>query len=495
MSFFPTRQIFLEIGPLSITWYAVLSILGFIVAYYLSRHTLLKMKVDKEKIEDFLFYLLPVAYVGARLWYCAFEWQRYVKDPISILYIWEGGLAFHGGVFAAVIFSIYYCRKNKIHLLRFGDAIFPNVLIGQMIGRWGNFVNQEAFGPVVSSESLNWLPDFIKDGMYIDGAYHMPTFLYEGIGNLIGFILIRFIFNRYGRKKRGDLMYAYFMWEGMIRFFIEGFRTDSLMIGPLKTAQLVSVALILIGLLGLLGVYDRVFKNYYPFKKEKPVILFDVDGTLIDTIPLITASYKHVIERHALQKELSPAEYKNLSGPPLEVTLKELYPEADGATIDQYAREYREYNLAHHDEMVKVLPGVVEMLDYCKENGYAIGAVSNKVESTVKHGLAFCGIDSYFDVVVCKEQMEKAKPDPDGLLKGCALLNKGHDDLIYCGDSPSDVMAAKNMAAFSVGVVFDEERKDAIEKTHPCAIITEWKQFCELLKEEREWSDNSTLLW
>ena len=91
--------------------------------------------------------------------------------------------------------------------------------------------------------------------------------------------------------------------------------------------------------------------------------------------------------------------------------------------------------------------------------------------------------------------MEKAKPDPDGLLKGCALLNKGHDDLIYCGDSPSDVMAAKNMAAFSVGVVFDEERKDAIEKTHPCAIITEWKQFCELLKEEREWSDNSTLLW
>ena len=250
-----------------------------------------------------------------------------------------------------------------------------------------------------------------------------------------------------------------------------------------------------IGLLGLLGVYDRVFKNFYPFKKEKPVILFDADGTLIDTIPLITASYKHVIELHPLERELSPMEYKNLPGPPLEVTLKELYPQADHATIEQYAQEYREYNSAHHDEMVKVLPGVVEMLDYCKENGYPIGVVSNKVEATVKHGLKYCGIDGYFEVVVCKEQMEKAKPDPDGLLKGCALLNKGHDDLIYCGDAPSDIMAAKNMSAFSVGVVFDEERKEAIEKLHPCAIITEWKQFCELLKEEREWSDNSTLLW
>ena len=495
MSFFPSRQIFLEIGSLTITWYAVISILGFVVAYSLSKHTLLKMKVEKNRIEDFFYYLLPIAYVGSRLWYCAFEWRRYVNNPISILYIWEGGLAFHGGVFAAILFSIYYCRKYQIHLLRFGDAIFPNVLIGQMIGRWGNFVNQEAFGPVVSEESLNCLPSFIKNGMYIDGAYRMPTFLYEGIGNLIGFFLIRFLFNKYGRKKRGDLMYAYFVWYGMVRFFIEGFRTDSLMIGPLRTAQLVSVALMIIGFLGLLGVYERVFKNIYPFKKEKPVILFDVDGTLIDTIPLIGASYRHVVELHDPQRKLTSAEYKNLSGPSLEVSLKGLFPEADDSTIEQYVQEYRDYNMAHHDEMVSVLPGVVEMLDYCTQNGYPIGAVSNKIEKVVRHGLKFCGIDHYFDVVVCKEQMEKAKPDPDGLLKGCELLGKGHDDLIYCGDSPSDIMAAKNMAAFSVALVLDEERKEAVQKCQPCVIITDWEQFIELLKEEREWSDNSTLLW
>lgn len=495
MEFFPTEQIFLEIGPFTITWYAILSILGFFVAYYLSLHTLLKMKVDKNKVEDFLFYLFPISYLGARIWYCLFEWQRYASNPISVLYIWEGGLAFHGGVFAAILFSIYYCRKNQIHMLRFADAIFPNVLIGQMIGRWGNFINREAFGPIVSKESLDWLPNFIQDGMYIHGAYRMPTFLYEGIGNLIGFVLIRFVYNRYGRKKRGDLMYAYFMWAGMVRFFIEGFRTDSLMIGPLKTAQLVSLCLIIAGLLGILGVYNKLFKNYYPFKEDKPVILFDADGTLLDTIPLISDSYRHVAKLHKPDFNESDAYYKNLAGPSLENGMKILFPDASEQEIEQYVREYREYNVAHHDERVKVLPGVKEMLDYCKENGYAMGVVSNKVESLVRRGLQMCEIDSYFDVVICKEQMEKPKPDPDGLLKGCQQLGKMHDNLIYCGDSVSDILAAKNMSAYSLAIVYDKDREELLKKEKPCALIYDWKQFVELLKEEREWSDNSTLLW
>lgn len=494
MELFPTRQIFIEIGGLSITWYAILSLTGFLVAYRLSLHTLRKMGYEKEKIEDFLYYLLPIAYVGARLWYCLFEWERYIYDPIRIFYVWEGGLAFHGGVFAAVLFSIYYCRKNNIHLLRFGDAIFPNVLIGQMIGRWGNFINQEAFGVVVSGESLNWLPQFIKEGMFINGNYHAPMFLYEGIGNLVGFILIRFVFARYGRKKRGDLMYAYFLWEGMVRFFIEGFRTDSLMIGSFRTAQLVSLVLMIVGLLGLLGFYDKMLKDHEVFKKVKPVILFDVDGTLIDTVPLICASYRYVVESHDPTRKISDATYKSFAGPSLESSMKQLFPNANDEEINQYIKEYREYNQAHHDELVSVLPGTVEMLEYLKANGYTIGAVSNKIKKMVHHGLEFCGIDQYFDVVICNEDVDFPKPNPEGLLKGCQLLGVRHDDLIYCGDSYSDIEAAKNMSAFSVGVVFDEERRDLIEQAHPCALITDWKELETLLKEEREWSDNSTLL-
>lgn len=494
MQFFPTRQIFLELGNITITWYAILSLSGFLAAYFLSVHTLKKMGYEKSKMEDFFYYLLPIAYVGARIWYVIFEWQDYIYDPIRIFYIWEGGLAFHGGVIAAVLFSIYYCRQHGIHLLRFADAIFPNVLIGQMIGRWGNFVNQEAFGPIVSKESLNWLPQFVQDGMHIAGNYRMPTFLFEGIGNLIGYFLIRFVFNKYGRKKRGDLMYAYFIWYGMVRFFVEGFRTDSLMIGPLRTAQLVSLASMAIGLLGLMGVYNKIFKNNYWFNEEKPVILFDADGTLIDTIPLINASYRHVVETHDPMRQLSDAEYKTLSGPPLVESMKKLFPNATSEEINQYVEEYREFNREHHDEMVSVLPNVVEMLEYCRANDYSIGVVSNKIESMVRHGLKHCGIDQYFDVVVCAEQMKKPKPDPDGLLEGCRELSRRHDNLIYCGDSAGDVLSAKNMSAFSLAVVFDEERRETIEQAKPCAIITDWKEFIELLKEEREWSDNSTLL-
>ena len=252
MEIFPSRTIFLQVGPLQITWYAILSISGFIIAYYLSRQTLKKMKYDLNKFEDYLFYLLPIAYVGARIWYCIFEWHRYVNNPISVFYIWEGGLAWHGGVIAGFIFSAFFCIKNKMNILRFGDAVLPNLLIGQAIGRWGNFINQEAYGPVVSQESLSWLPKFIQDGMFIKGNYHMPMFLYEGIGNVIGWVLIRFVYNKFGRKKRGDLMYAYFMWSGLVRFYIESFRTDSLMVGPFKTAQLVSLTLMFIGLLGIL---------------------------------------------------------------------------------------------------------------------------------------------------------------------------------------------------------------------------------------------------
>ena len=350
----------------------------------------------------------------------------------------------------------------------------PNLLLGQAIGRWGNFVNQEAYGPIVEKESLSWLPDFIQEGMYIHGNYRMPMFFYEFIGNMVGWILIEFIFKKYGRKRRGDLIYAYCVWSGMVRFYIEGFRTDSLMIGPFKTAQLVSAILIFVGLLGLLGVYNKLF-NFYPFRNEKPVILFDVDGTLIDTVPLISTSYRYVIEKYDPTRIMTDLDYKNIIGPPLKETFEMLFPNAK------------------HDEMVTVLPNVVKMLDYLKNNGYDIGVVSNKREELVRHGLKLCGIDHYFEIVVCRDHIEKPKPDPEGLIKGCQLLNRTYDDLIYCGDAAGDIIAAKRMGAYSLAYVPDPDRLPPIEKEKPCAIITDWLEFINLLKEDKEWSDNSIL--
>lgn len=494
MEFFPTSRIFLSIGPLNITWYALCSLAGILVCYWLCLRTLKKMGYKEELIENFFYLMLPVAYIGARLWYVIFEWETYASDPIRIFYIWEGGLAFHGGVIASVLLGYFYCKHYHINPRRFADAILPNLLIGQMIGRWGNFMNQEAFGAIVSGESLNWLPHFIKERMFIDGAYRQPTFLYEGIGNLIGWILIRFIFKKYGRKKRGDMAYAYFMWYGFVRLIVEGMRTDSLMIGPLRIAQIISIIGIIVGLLGLLGVYDKLFKNTWMFKDEKPVILFDADGTLLDTTQLIVNSFRHVIDEHTLNektaKKYSDAELKKYMGPALEVSMAELFPNGN---VEQLVNEYRNYNRKHHDEWIQVMPQTVEMLQTLKERGYILGVVSNKIESVVHHGLEICGIKDYFDTIICHEQVEKPKPDPQGLLKACESVCRTHDDLIYVGDSEVDVATARRISAFSVGVIFDEDRATQMKEANPCAMITSWNQFIDLLEEEHEWSDNSTL--
>lgn len=488
MALFPTRQILLELGPFTVTWYAFFSLTGALVCYLLSLRTMKRMGYSEEICENYFYWMLPTAYIGARIWYCLFNWSYYSQDPLAILRIWEGGLAYHGGVFAAVILGYFYTRHHGIHPLRMMDACFPNLLIGQAIGRWGNFVNQEAFGKVVSEEYFKFFPEFIKEGMYIHGAYRVPTFLYEGIGNLIGFILIRFVYARYGRKKRGDVAYAYLSWYGLVRLIVEGMRTDSLMLGPIRIAQLISIIFIVTGILGILGVYDKLFKNHWFFTKQKPVILFDVDETLLHTGPLIIESFKHVIRLHKGEDaEIDIKKIKEQLGPPLAQGLATLVP---GEDVDQMIQEYRTFNMAHHDEIVTMFPGSKEMLEELKNRGYQLGVVSNKTEKIVRMGLDLFDLAQYFDAIICSEQMEKHKPDPDGLFKACQAMQRYHDNLVYVGDAPGDVKAARNISAFSVGVIFDEERAENMKKAQPCVMITSWDELITLLEEEREWSDN-----
>ena len=238
MQLFPDPKILLSIGNIHVTWYAVFILTGALIAYALSLRTLKKWGYDSEMLENFFVPMLLIAIIGARLYYVIFEWERYVADPIRIFYIWEGGLAIHGGLIAGVAFGLWYFRRMKVDGLRVMDAIFPNILIAQALGRWGNFINQEAFGRVVSESYYQGWPSFIKDQMYIGGQYREPTFLYESLANLLGFALITFVYRKHGRRKRGDLAWAYCAWYGAVRFVIESMRSDALMAGGLRIAQL-----------------------------------------------------------------------------------------------------------------------------------------------------------------------------------------------------------------------------------------------------------------
>ena len=303
MQFFPTMAIFLKIGSLEIRWYAVCILTGALLAYYFSIKEASKAGYSADFLDDVFIGVMFFGIIGARLWYCAFyDLTGYLADPISIIRIWDGGLAIQGGLIAAAIFVLFYCKKKGVQFLHLVDIIFPNVLISQAIGRWGNFFNQEAFGNIVDESYFNGVLSFLKSGMYIGGHYRQPMFFFESTLCLLGFILIK-LYRKYSKNHRGDGMFCYLGWYGVIRFWIETQRSDSLMVGNLKTAMLVSVVFMVIGVAGLLGVFRK--KIY----SKKPVIIFDLDGTVLDTAPAIFASFKHAFEIHAPNLKLTDEDY------------------------------------------------------------------------------------------------------------------------------------------------------------------------------------------
>lgn len=181
------------------------------------------MGYNKDILSDYFFGLLIIGIIGARIWYVIFMWDElYASNPIEIIMFRHGGLAIQGGIITGLIFSWWYFKKHNIDFLVAGDAIMPGVLIAQALGRWGNFFNQEAYGSAVSLDFLQslHLPQFIIDGMYINGTYYHPTFLYESVANVIGFFVIYFVIRKI-QTKQGEQFFSYFIWYGILDFLLK----------------------------------------------------------------------------------------------------------------------------------------------------------------------------------------------------------------------------------------------------------------------------------
>lgn len=257
-------RVFLDLGSIKIYYYSIFILLGVIVGGVFVFLELRKNKIDKDKFFDMFFYTIIFAFLGARIYYVLFNLSYYLSNPIEIFYIWHGGLAIHGGILGGLLYLLYYSRKHKLNLVKLLDVLVVGLIIGQAIGRWGNFFNSEAYGYVTSYNHLKslYIPLFIIKGMYINGDYYMPTFFFESCWNLLGFIILLLIRRFYKNLKTGQLMGLYMMWYSFIRFIIEGMRLDSLMFGSIRVAQLVSVGLFIV------GGYFFFRKNKKLYKKE-----------------------------------------------------------------------------------------------------------------------------------------------------------------------------------------------------------------------------------
>lgn len=261
------NPIAIQLGPIAIRWYAICIVSGLILAVYLASKEAPRKKILSDDILDFILIAFPLSIIGARIYYVIFSWSDYKDNLGEIFAIWHGGIAIYGGLITGLICLVLFTRHRFIDTWDFLDITVPPVMIAQAIGRWGNFFNQEAYGKAV--KSLDYLPAFIRDQMYIEGSYRVPTFLYESLWNFLGFILLLILRRKPNLLKQGEITFFYLIWYGLGRFVIEGMRTDSLMLGGLRVSQWLSAAMIVLGL-GLLA-YRRRDKSI-PYYTRKGVL-------------------------------------------------------------------------------------------------------------------------------------------------------------------------------------------------------------------------------
>ncbi|HCV1360052.1 TPA: prolipoprotein diacylglyceryl transferase [Staphylococcus aureus] len=248
-----------NLGPLSVRWYGIIIAVGILLGYFVAQRALVKAGLHKDTLVDIIFYSALFGFIAARIYFVIFQWLYYAENPGEIIKIWHGGIAIHGGLIGGFIAGVIVCKVKNLNPFQIGDIVAPSIILAQGIGRWGNFMNHEAHGGPVSRAFLEQLhlPNFIIENMYINGQYYHPTFLYESIWDVAGFIIL---VNIRKHLKLGETFFLYLTWYSFGRFFIEGLRTDSLMLtSNIRVAQLVSILLILISI--SLIIYRRIKYN------------------------------------------------------------------------------------------------------------------------------------------------------------------------------------------------------------------------------------------
>ncbi|MDE7162281.1 MAG: prolipoprotein diacylglyceryl transferase [Anaeroplasmataceae bacterium] len=479
---------------LEIRWYAVCILLGVVLAVLAGVREGKKIGIPSDYIYTGVVIVLPCAILGARLWWDIFNTDK-IHSFTDVFAIWDGGLAIQGGVLAALITIYIYCRVRKFSFYRILDVVAPGFLIGQICGRWGNFCNHELYGPIVKNVELfkTLLPSFITENMYITdhgvAAYRHPTFLYESLLNLVGLVIMFIARRKFKKLESGDLIGGYLVWYGLVRIPIEVLRSNSganeiLMAGPIPMSILISILFIVSGV-ALLVVKRFVGPrtNYRELmqsiqENRYDTVLFDLDGTLLNTRELINRSFVHTFEHFRPDMVLSDEDLDSFFGPSLRQTFSR-YSE-DEKEIEEMVKYYREFNVAMHDELVTAFPGAKSLIRSLAHKGYKVGVVSSKKTDLVEHGLEIFGMLEHVRIVIGEEDVTNPKPDPEGILKAMDALHS--KKALYVGDGVGDIEAGKNAQIDTVGVLYSD-RKDKILAAEPSYTIHSLNEIMTILVE------------
>ncbi len=277
--------IIFELGSFVIRWYGLLIATAVLIGVTLSQYLAKRRGINPDLLGDLAIWLVIAAIPCARIYYVLFEWQEYSQRPEDIIAVWKGGIAIHGAIIGATVATIIFARLNKISVWQLLDLVVPSAILGQAIGRWGNFFNSEAFGAPTNLPWKLYIAPMYRPRGYLNYEYFHPTFLYESLWNLGIFTLLLTLFfwglKHKDRLKTGTLALIYALAYSLGRFWIEALRTDSLMFGPLKIAQVISLVGIALGLFGLIWLYWRQ-RPLPDVVKPKPKIKSNINNGYSD---------------------------------------------------------------------------------------------------------------------------------------------------------------------------------------------------------------------
>jgi len=321
----------LDINPVAFTvfgrpifWYGILISLAFFAAVYMAAKQSKNFGISQDDVLDMILYAGPIGIIGARLYYVIFSWENYRDDFLGVFRIWEGGLAIYGGIIAGVITALLFTKIRKLDTLKVFDFAVVYIPLAQAIGRWGNFFNQEAFGTntnlpwgMTSEGTVRYLQGLVEKGVSVDPFLPVhPTFLYESIWNFIVFFIL--LNRRKNKKADGEVFLFYLALYGLGRFFIEGLRTDSLMLGNLRVSQLLSALFLIAAVVMLFVIRQR--KNKISFEdvelgtSEYGNVLRTFEEENKETVELEGKMAETQVSESAVENETAEEEVNDIKG-------------------------------------------------------------------------------------------------------------------------------------------------------------------------------------
>lgn len=503
----PYSPVAIKIGTIEIAWYAIFILTGIIFAAIMALYESRKIGLSKSSLYDGILVIVPLSILGARLYYVLFDPNKAnnYHSFIDVINITSGGLAIHGAIIVAFIGTIIFCKIKKVNFWAMADLLVIGFLIGQIIGRWGNFFNQEAHGGVLSTTSFMFkiLPNFIKEQMYLHGPqglnYYHPTFLYESGLNLIALVFF-LIIRRFKVLKVGDTLAIYLMWYGLMRgLIIEPMRTDPLYIGGFGGVRVnILLSLVLLfggGLILLIVKYSvpklRKMPYYYDASREDikrqqlvkekigntKAVLFDLDGTILNSTKTIIKRYEVTFAKHFPEVELTKEDKLDFIGPTLYQTLSK-YTD-DKELIEEAISTYRKY-ATMQPRKDYAYSGVRQTFRKLMDLNIKIGIVTSKGREVAKMGLEQNKLMDYVDLIVGFEDVKEHKPHPESLEKALDILNLRSSEVIYVGDHENDVKAAKRLEIMVVGVSYSQ-RRDKLLAAGPDFMVDNIEEIINLL--------------